>query len=79
MSRDYHKGKKIQCYIPEDLAAALDYNAKKYNTSKTSIIIDALYSYIGPAASDSIDKKMEEIRMECKNSDGAKRVFKNKG
>lgn len=76
--KDYHKGKKIQCYIPEDLAAALDDNAKKYDISKTQVIIDALYSYIGPAARDSISKKMNEIRMECKNSNGAKRVFKNK-
>ena len=62
--KDYHKGKKIQCYIPEELAAALDDNAKKYNTSKTSIIIDALYSYIGPAAKDSLSKKMNDIRKE---------------
>lgn len=78
MKKDYHKGTKIQCYIPDDLAAALDDNAKKYNMSKTRIIIDALYSYIGPAARDSIDKKMDEIRMECKNSNGGKRIFKNK-
>lgn len=56
MPKDYHKGKKIQCYIPEELAAALDDNAKKYDISKTRIIINALYSYIGPAARDSIDK-----------------------
>lgn len=60
--KDYHKGKKIQCYIPEDLAAALDDKAKKYDVSKTQIITDALYSYIGPAARDSISKKMNEIR-----------------
>lgn len=76
--KDYHKGKKIQCYIPEELAAALDDNAKKYGISKTQVITDALYSYIGPAARDSISKKMDDIRMECKNSNGAKRVFKNK-
>lgn len=57
--KDYHKGKKVQCYIPEELAAALDDNAKKYDVSKTRIIIDALYSYIGPVARDSIDKKLE--------------------
>lgn len=79
MPKDYHKGKKIQCYIPEELAAALDDNAKKYDISKTQVITDALYSYIGPAARDSINKKMDEIRMECKNSNGARRVFKNKG
>lgn len=78
MNKDYHKGKKIQCYIPDDLAAALDKNVKIYNTSKTHIIIDALYSYIGLAARDSINKKMAEIRKECINSNGAKRVFKNK-
>lgn len=74
--KDYHKGKKIQCYIPEELAAALDDNVKKYDISKTQVITDALYSYIGLAARDSIDKKMEEVRMECKNSDGAKQVFR---
>ena len=54
--KDYHKGKKINAFIPEELHQLLESNAARYGTTKSRIIVDALYSYIGPAARDSIHK-----------------------
>ena len=56
MKKDYHKGVRIQVYIPEELDELLKDNSKKYGMSKTKIVTDALYSYIGTAARDSIHK-----------------------
>lgn len=66
MPKDYHKGKKINAYIPEELYILLEECADMYDTSKTSIITDALYSFIGKAARDSIHKSIEE---RAKNGD----------
>ena len=57
MKKDYHKGVKLQCYIPEELADLLDLHAKAYDCSKKQIVVDALYSFIGKAARDSIKKQ----------------------
>lgn len=54
--KDYHKGVKLQLYIPEELNEILKTESKNYNTSKTKIVTDALYSYIGSAAINSIHK-----------------------
>ena len=56
MAKDYHKGVKLQCYIPEELNEILKTESDRYDLSKTKIVTDALYSYIGPAARDSIHK-----------------------
>ena len=56
MSKDYHKGKKINAYIPDELYQALEECALIYGTTKSKIIVDALYSFIGAAARDSIKK-----------------------
>ena len=54
MPKDYHKGFKLQVYIPEELADLLDLHAKAYGCSKKQIVVDALYSFIGKSARDSI-------------------------
>lgn len=58
--KDYHKGKKINAYVPEELYQLLDQYSKMYGTTKTVIITDALYSYIGQSARDSIHKAYKE-------------------
>ena len=60
MPKDYHKGFKLQVYIPEELAELLEINAKAYECSKKQIVVDALYSFIGPSARDSIKKQYKE-------------------
>ena len=47
IKKDYHKGIKLQCYIPEDLDEKLKTECKKYNVTRTKIVTDALYSFIG--------------------------------
>lgn len=61
MAKDYHKGKKLQCYIPEEVDNMINENAAKYKVTRTKIIIDALYSFIGKAARDSIEKSYNDI------------------
>lgn len=61
MAKDYHKGKKLQCYIPEEVNNMLNENAAKYKVTRTQIIIDALYSFIGNAARNSIEKSYNDI------------------
>ena len=56
MAKDYHKGVKLQCYIPEELNNLINDNVKKFNMTKTEIVQLALYSFIGPSARDNIDK-----------------------
>lgn len=56
MGKDYHKGVRVQVYIPEDLNEKLNVESKRYEMSKTKIVTDALYSYIGDHARDSIHK-----------------------
>ena len=56
MSKDYHKGVRLQVYIPDELHEILLDQSNKYNMSKTKIVIDALYSFIGPSARDSAEK-----------------------
>lgn len=56
MAKDYHKGVRVQVYIPEDLNEKLNVESKRYEMSKTKIVTDALYSYIGDHARDSIHK-----------------------
>lgn len=53
--KDYHKGKKLQIYLPEEVDQLLTENSKRFEVTKTKIVIDALYSFIGPSARDSID------------------------
>ena len=60
MPKDYHKGFKLQVYIPEELADLLDLNAKAYECSKKQIVVDALYSFIGKSARDSIKKQYSD-------------------
>lgn len=55
MAKDYHKGKKIACYIPDELAELLELYRELYKTSKTQIITDALYAYIGPCSRQTND------------------------
>lgn len=60
MSKDYHKGVKLQVYISEELNEILKDTSKKYSMSKTKIVTDSLYSYIGPSARDSIEKTLSD-------------------
>ena len=60
MSKDYHKGVKLQVYISEELNEILKDTSKKYSMSKTKIVTDSLYSYIGPSARDSIEKALSD-------------------
>ena len=60
MPKDYHKGFKLQVYIPEELAELLELNAKAYQCTKKQIVVDALYSFIGKAARDSIKKQYSD-------------------
>ena len=56
IKKDYHKGVRLQVYIPDELDARLTKYTNLYKTTKTSIVTDALYSYIGESARDSIEK-----------------------
>lgn len=58
--KDYHKGKKINAYVPEELSELLNQYSELYGVTKTHIIVDALYSFIGPAARDSIHRAYKE-------------------
>ena len=56
IKKDYHKGVRLQVYIPDELDARLTKYTNLYKTTKTSIVTDALYSFIGESARDSIEK-----------------------
>ena len=56
IKKDYHKGVRLQVYIPDELDERLTKYTNMYATTKTSIVTDALYSYIGESARDSIEK-----------------------
>lgn len=59
MKKDYHKGKKINAYINDELYHSLESCAAMYGMTKTAVIEEALYSYIGAAARASIHKAHE--------------------
>lgn len=46
MPKDYHKGFKLQVYIPEELAEHIKLCSYLYDTTRTKIVVDALNSYL---------------------------------
>lgn len=51
MKKDYHKGVKLQVYIPEELHKELtemvnEINSYAVKTSKTEIVTESLYQYV---------------------------------
>ena len=60
MKKDYHKGYRLQVYIPEELAELLNLTSQMYACSKKEIVVDALYSFIGKSARDSIKKQYSD-------------------
>ena len=56
MAKDYHKGYRLQCYIPEELLQRLDNYIQKHNdfcqaekqyqTNKTDVVIRALVEFL---------------------------------
>lgn len=46
MPKDYHKGFKLQVYIPEELAERIKQRSQLRETTRTKIVVDALNSYL---------------------------------
>ena len=40
--KDYHKGIKLQCYIPEEISSEIKRLSHDHGVSKTHIVIEAL-------------------------------------
>ena len=56
MPKDYHKGFKLQVYIPEELAERIKQRSQLYDTSRTKIVVSALKSYLDGLDSEKVNK-----------------------
>jgi hypothetical protein len=52
MPKDYHKGFKLQVYIPEELAERIKQRSQLRETTRTKIVVDALNSYLNTSDSE---------------------------
>jgi len=51
-NKDYHKGFKLQVYIPEELAELIKKRSQLYETTRTKIVVNALNSYLNALDSE---------------------------
>ena len=58
MPKDYHKGFKLQVYIPEELAEHLKLSALLHDSSMTKVVIDALNSHLVELDKEKINIKI---------------------
>lgn len=56
MGKDYHKGYRLQVYIPKELEDKLNIYSKIFDISKTKIVIEALYSHLDNLVIDDTAK-----------------------